>query len=250
MKQYEAVEKISNAILEENLVESIFLKGSLARGNDDEYSNIDMYCLVKNEKYDLFLERQIKILRKYDAIVFSKNENKYLICVFETGILLNLYVLKPAELDFSDDMVVIFDPKGLLNNYNKLPLEYKPIEIGDLFDDFLLLSLEFYNSYKRQDLIYSFTLANRLFETLGIFLRIRYDSDYARLGLKQFVLDNVIRDKYLDIARKLKITSVLECVKMIYVLLDNYINNIPILIAEYINFDFYAYTKRKIMSIN
>ena len=57
-------------------------------------------------------------------------------------------------------------------------------------------------------------------------------------------------EKYLDIARKLKINSVLESVKMMYVLLDNYINNIPILLAEHINFDFYAYAKRKIMSIN
>lgn len=250
MRQYEAVEIISNAILEENLVESIFLKGSLARGNEDEFSNIDMYCLVKGDNYDLFLERQIKILRKYDSIVFSKNDDKHLICVFENGILLNLYVLRPTELDFYDDLVVIFDPKGLLNNYQKISLEYKPIEVGELLDSFLLTSLEFYNSYKREDLIYSLTLTSKLFESLGIFIRIKYDSDYAKLGLKQFVLDNVVRDKYLDIARKLKITSVLECVKMIYVLLDNYINNIPILFAEYINFDFYAYTKRKIMSIN
>ncbi|MFA7435627.1 MAG: hypothetical protein WC006_04580 [Bacilli bacterium] len=254
MRQYEAVEVISNAILEENLVESIFLKGSLARSSEDVYSNIDLYVIVQEAKLNLFLERQLKILRKYEVIVYSKVEENQLTVVFENGILLNFYTLLPNELDYYDDMVVIHDPKGLLENYKKIDLEYSPAEVGELLDKFLLTSIEFHNSYKREDIIYSFYLASDMFKHLGIFIRIKYDPKYAKLGLKHFILDSDeasgIREKYIDIARKLKINSVLECVKMIYVLLDNYINNIPILFAEYINFDFYAYTKRKIMSIN
>jgi predicted nucleotidyltransferase len=258
MRQYDAVEIISNAILEENktenFLEAIFLKGSLARNSEDQYSNIDLYCIIKDSKYDLFLEKELKILRKYEIIVYSKLIGNHLICVYENGIILNFYTLKENQLDYHDDMVVIYDPKGILDNYQKIPLEFEPNEIGELLDSFLLTSLEFYNSYKREDLLYSFNLASILFKDLGTLLRIKHDPEYAKLGLKNFSLDDdnasKSREKYLDIARKLKINSVLESVKMMYVLLDNYINNIPILLAEHINFDFYTYAKRKIMSIN
>jgi len=258
MRLYNAVEKISNAILDENKVETIikaiFLKGSLARNTEDKYSNIDLYCIIEKDKYDFFLEKELIILNKYDVIVYSKLNKNHLICVFEDGVILNLYTLRENELDFYDDMIIFYDPSGILSNYEKIPLEYSLNEIGELMDSFLLTSLHFYNAYMREDIIYSFYLACTLFKDLGIFIRIKYDPEYAKLGLKNLVLNTEnatrSREKYLDIARKLKITSVLECVKMIYVLLDHYVNNIPILLAEYINFDFYAYSKRKIMSIN
>lgn len=250
MLQYEAVEIISKHILETNLVDAIFLKGSLARGSEDEYSNIDLYCLINNDNYLDFERQEIAILRKYNAIIYLKNNNNQLICVFENGILLNFYTLRINNLDYTDDIVIIHDPKGILANYEKIPLEYLPIEVGEILDQFLLKSIEFYNAMMRDDNIYSFMLASELFNFLGIFLRIKYDSEFAKMGLKMIKLDEQVQNKYYEIAKKLKINSVLECVKMIYVLLDNYINNIPILFAEHINFDFYSYTKRKIMSIN
>ena len=69
--------------------EAIFLKGSLARNSEDQYSNIDLYCIIKDSKYDLFLEKELKILRKYEIIVYSKLIGNHLICVYENGIILN-----------------------------------------------------------------------------------------------------------------------------------------------------------------
>lgn len=253
MKQYDAVECISKAIIEENLIESIFLKGSLARSSEDEFSNIDLYCIVDNSNYEEFLKSQLNILNKYDKIVFSKevvNNFHKTICIYENGIVFNLITIKQDELTEEDDLVVIYDPRSLLEDYKKEVQTYSPVEVGGLVDDFLLLSLEFYSAFQRKDTLYSFWLANNLFYDLGTLIRIRYDSQYAKLGLKQFNLTDYIRDEYYEIAAKLRITSILEAVKMIYILLDDYINNMPLLFAQHLNFDFYQYVRRVIMSIN
>lgn len=252
MRQYEAVEIISNLLVQENLVEAIFIKGSLARSKEDEYSNIDLYCLVDKSKYDVFINKQISLLKKYDQIIYSKvvlSNISHCICVFDNGIVLNLYALKHEDLDYVDDMAIIFDPKGYLKDYKVIPLSYTPDEVGELLNKFLLTSIEFHNAYKRKDNLYSFSLASTMFRDLGVIIRIKDDPNYAKLGLKHLVLNEKTWVRYLEIASKLKLNSVLECVKMIYVFLDNYINNVPIALAEHINFDFYAYTKNKIMSI-
>lgn len=254
MRQYDAVEVIANAIIESKMVESVFLKGSLARASEDEFSNIDLYCIVHDDNYELFQTKKDEFLEKYGEVVFSKTiADKYnkAIYIFNNGIVFNIITLRYGELDFEDDLAIIHDPKGLLSNYEKLPLAFKPDDIGELVDDLLLQSLEFYNSYLRNDSLYSFWLASNLFRKLGTLLRIKYDSEYAKLGLKQFELsDPDIKNKYFEIAAKLNLKTVLESVKLIHILLDNYLGNIPILFAQYINFDFYLYTKRKIMSIN
>jgi predicted nucleotidyltransferase len=45
----DAIAVISNSLQLDKRVQSIFLKGSIGRGEQDEYSDIDMYCLVNEE---------------------------------------------------------------------------------------------------------------------------------------------------------------------------------------------------------
>lgn len=252
MKQYEAVEIISNAIIEEELVEAIYLKGSIARANEDEFSNIDMYLIVHSNNLERFKNNLFEYLSKFDHIVHFgnyENPNKS-ICVYRNGICLNIYTHRLDELNYEDDIVIVYDPKGLLVNYQTISDTFDIQEIGKIIDRFLLNSLEFEKAYLRKDLLFAFELTFSLFKDLGILLRTKNDTDNVKLGLKKYNLDFEEKDKYLEVIKKLKISSILECVKMIYVIFDNYIYNVPILLAEHINFDFYAYTKSKIMSIN
>jgi hypothetical protein len=62
-------------------------------------------------------------------------------------------------------------------------------------------------------------------------------------------VDSDTRRKFTDIIKKLKIDTLLECVVLMFVLIDSYIMNLPLKIAEYVNFDFYNFAKTKIMSI-
>lgn len=253
MKQYDAVEIISKEIIDAGIVDAIFLKGSLARGEEDEYSNIDLTCIVKDNNFYRFLEERINLIQTYRPIVYYNfmNNSIDLIVVFDNGVCLTLTTLKIGDASFADDIAVVFDPNQLLSNFKKMPLSYSNEEISTLLDSFFLTTLEFFNAYMRKDFYYSFNLTSRLYNYLGIFLRIKFDPEYAKLGLKLFKnIDPYANEKFNEITKKLKVDSHLECVKLMYVLVDNYINNLPIKIAEYINFDFYNLVKMKIMSIS
>ena len=50
----DAIAAISNSLQQDKRVQSIFLKGSIGRCEQDEFSDIDMYCLVNEEDVEEF----------------------------------------------------------------------------------------------------------------------------------------------------------------------------------------------------
>ena len=50
-----AVEKICSSLKNDPHVQAIFLKGSMGRNEHDEFSDIDLYCLVNKEDEEQFL---------------------------------------------------------------------------------------------------------------------------------------------------------------------------------------------------
>ena len=57
--QQAALKAISESLVEDPLVQAVFVKGSIARGEEDEFSDIDLYCLVKEEDKGDFLNKRI-----------------------------------------------------------------------------------------------------------------------------------------------------------------------------------------------
>lgn len=51
MRTYDAIQKVSKSIIEDNICDAIIVKGSIGRGEDDEYSDVDMYAIVSEEKW-------------------------------------------------------------------------------------------------------------------------------------------------------------------------------------------------------
>jgi len=252
MKQYDAVEKISEAIINSNFCEGIFLKGSLARGTEDEFSNIDMYVIVKEKNQNKLLSKISDYLNHYYSIMFyTILNNSNVLCAFENGVRLDLNVITLNELSQVDDLAIVYDPNNILKDYKKVPLSYSPKEIGELINTICFTSLEFYSAYCRKDLIYSLRIASHINADLGAFVRIHFEPEYAKLGLKHYIdnIDQETKRKYMEIIKKLKYDTILESVKLMFVLLDSYVNYMPISLAEYLNLDFYLYTKKLIMSI-
>lgn len=254
MKQYDVVEKVSQAIMADSLARAIFIRGSLARGTEDQYSNVDLGVIVDDANIQIFLKKRYEYIKAYSEVMYLKDEYQSditTICIYENGVYLKLFVVSLSDFHHTDDIAIIHDPDGIIEDLNVESLSFSPAEVGSLLDSFFLNAIEFYNSYKRGDLIYSFRLASQLAYELGIFLRIQYDPEYAKLGLKKFMnqVDFQSKEKYFEIIKKLKYDTSLECVKWMYVFLDSYLNSLPIAIVKHINFDFYNYTKQLIMSI-
>lgn len=75
MKSHDAVEKISQAMIADGLCRAIFLKGSMGRGEEDAYSDVDLYVVVKDESLDLFLSRWREYLKSYLPAVMVQEVN-------------------------------------------------------------------------------------------------------------------------------------------------------------------------------
>jgi predicted nucleotidyltransferase len=62
VKTYDAIERISKAIIDDDLCEAIVIKGSIGRGDDDEYSDVDMYAVVNETDRATFMTKSICLI--------------------------------------------------------------------------------------------------------------------------------------------------------------------------------------------
>lgn len=96
MRQEEAVKKVYSEIMRDKLVRAVFLKGSIARGECDEYSDVDFYCMVDEERKEEFLSKRIKYLESYKPLIYYSEENfvgPQIVAVFEDGLIKNFFIL-------------------------------------------------------------------------------------------------------------------------------------------------------------
>ncbi len=93
-RQRESIESIYEIMVKEKAVEAIYLKGSIARGDSDEYSDVDFYCLINDTLYEDFLEKRVRLLQNYRPIIYHSESNfvcPQIVAVFDNGLHFDLY---------------------------------------------------------------------------------------------------------------------------------------------------------------
>lgn len=186
--RYEAISKVSQAILEFGLVEAIFLKGSMARNEDDDFSDVDMYAVVLPENEKDFLKNRIKYMESYMPLIYYSESNfvcPQIVGVYENALHFDLYTAKINSISQTDDIKVIYDKPGVLNSYIKEPLNITVSDVSDYFNMFTYSLLEFEAAYSRDDLIWATGLASRLTGYISMVLRYIYDERNSQLGMKR-----------------------------------------------------------------
>ncbi|MEB7408194.1 nucleotidyltransferase domain-containing protein [Mammaliicoccus sciuri] len=121
-----ALEKIVPALKKVNGVLSIFLKGSIARGKNDAYSDLDIYVMLEcdvqvEEVYDSIVDA----LEQYQTLLFK--ELVEIICpqivgIFEDMLHIDCYIVHEHDYPQTDDIKVMYDPNGKLKEYDKKDL--------------------------------------------------------------------------------------------------------------------------------
>ena len=187
MGQLEAIKKVLPLLVADEAVKAVFLKGSIARGENDEFSDIDLYCLVEGEELDDFLNRRMNYLEEYRPLIFTRDVNHVgpqLVGVFDNGIHIDLYTLTSNSMNTTDQIKVLYDPEKLLYEYKQEPLSISKKLLVDYFDDIAFLMLEFEGAYSRGDLMYASRLGGHIYSYLSIILRYMYEPNNAQMGLK------------------------------------------------------------------
>jgi hypothetical protein len=252
MEQYRIAEIIAESIINDGLAQVIFLQGPLAR-QEPSYA-VDLYVMIPEKQFAGFQERRHLYLSAYGPLIyqgFTCNPAPLAIGVYENGLRINLHSLKGERYLPDDDILIIYDPKDLLAEHQKFLPVFSPEEIGVLLDSFCLQARDFRDAQEQRDAITGFYLACQLLKDYATLRRIQFEPESAKLGLKNYFrkIDREAKAKFLEILRKLSIDTALEAVKRMFLELDQFIGNLPIMIAEHINFDFYYDTRKLIMSI-
>ncbi|MCL2364428.1 MAG: nucleotidyltransferase domain-containing protein [Defluviitaleaceae bacterium] len=251
MKRYQAVEAVSKAILNDGLVEALFLKGSIARGEDDDYSDVDMYAVVFHENRDKFLARRIQYLTHYMPLVYWSESDfvgPQIVAVFKNALHFDLYTVAPDAIPQTDAIKILYDKNGVLASYQQKALGISPADVVTNVHEFTFVLLEFEAAYMRKDFIWSIRLFYALLAHLSFVARYIHDADNAQLALKRLhkVLPVHLRTNFENILENATPTHVLTAVKMIATLAKEQIAALPSDIKENVNMKFFTLMQGKI----
>jgi predicted nucleotidyltransferase len=254
MNRYEAIKCVSEAILGDGLVEAIFLKGSIARNEDDDYSDVDMYAVVSAENSDVFLEKRIRYMENYMPLIYWSESNfvaPQVVGVYQNALHFDLYTVNTNEIPQTDSIKIIYDKNGVLESYKQKTLNILPSTITQELDEFSFTLLEFEIAYSRKDLIWAIRLFNHELTSVSMFLRFIYDEDYSLMGLKGLhkVIPQDIYKDYLDILEKATPSSILSAMQKLLILADRAIQKLPDSIVSPMNKAFYTFMRKRIFEL-
>ncbi|MCL2854979.1 MAG: hypothetical protein FWE21_05105 [Defluviitaleaceae bacterium] len=187
MDRYKAIKIVGDEILKDGLVEALFLKGSIARGVDDDYSDVDMYAAVTPENREEFLGNRIQYMEKYLPMIYYTESNfvgPQIVGVFEDLLHFDLYTVDADNIPQTDNIKVIYDKAGILATYTPAPLGYSDNQLAKMVDSFAFTMLEYYIAHSRGDAVWAARLFSHQAAVVGVVARHVYDKDTAQLGLK------------------------------------------------------------------
>jgi len=188
MRTYDAIDVISKKVIEDNLCDAILLKGSIGRGDDDEYSDVDMYLIVSPEKRDVVLEKRTEYLSAYGEMIYLEDVNFGLpqkVAIYVNGLHVDLYTAQMDQLDAKDPIKVWYDPKGVFANYTYCRENMTEEKVAEYFKEVLYSFVEADAAFKRKNYAWTAKIMSNAIAMTAVLLRYLYDKKYAFLGLKK-----------------------------------------------------------------
>lgn len=251
MRTYDAIEAVSKSLIESNICEVIFLKGSIGRGDDDQYSDVDMYAIVTSENMNTFLESRIDYLSAYKPILYASYVNfvgPQLVVIFEDGLHFDLYTVSKEQVPKNDEVKVIYDPKGLMKDYIPEVMIIEKETCIELFNGILYNFIEADGAYKRKNYPWTSRILNHSIADASILLRYIYDDKLAYLGLKK-INEVLPREQYLWLEEAMdnlnKEGFEIASDKIIFIL-NHIVDNIDEDIKEKFNIKFFQWIKKNL----
>lgn len=254
MRQLDSINVIREVLSKDDNVKAIFLKGSLARDSFDEYSDVDLYCMVEENEFQTFLSKRVKYLEHYRPLIFWQEVNyvgQQIVGVFDNGLHFDLYTVTPDSLHKTDEIKILYDPQELLSNYKSENLEISEEEFVEYFNEISFAILELEAAYKRHDLIWASRLGSHISGYVAMILRYIYDFENARLGFKRLntKLDKEIYKKLMEGMEFLGPSSVLHGVSLLLEMVNEIIDTLPKETSNKINLKFFYFMFDKIRAL-
>lgn len=190
MKLEKVVETITASLKQDEMVQAIFLKGSMGRGEHDEHSDIDMYCLVNEKDVEAFNRKRIDHLESYGKLLFHDDIfiiAPQILAVYEDLIHIDLFTVTEQTYIEKDFIKVLYDSNNHMNKYTpNQNLELSENEFQDAVDDVAWFLFQYKKSSDRGNDIWSVNMLHHVMTHLSKVLLQRYTPKRAQLGMKTF----------------------------------------------------------------
>ncbi|MFC4560118.1 nucleotidyltransferase domain-containing protein [Virgibacillus kekensis] len=188
MELEKALDKIVTSLKKDPYIQAIYVKGSMGRGEHDEHSDIDLYCLVDERDEKDFLKSRLNHLRAYRELLFHDDIfiiAPQIIAVYDNMLHVDLFTVTEANFKEKDYFMVLYDPDNRLEKYTvtqTLVLSHE-----DFFDDVIDVAwflFQYKKSASRGNDIWSVKMLDHVVIHLARVLLHHYCPDRAELGIK------------------------------------------------------------------
>ncbi|MGV2941405.1 nucleotidyltransferase domain-containing protein [Mesobacillus sp. LC4] len=184
----DALQVLSSSLKQDSRVKAIFVKGSVGRGEHDEQSDLDLYCLVAEKDHDGFLESRIGHLESYGKLLFHDDIfiiAPQILAVYENMLHVDLFAVTEKTFIEKDFFKVIYDPDELLSKFvASQNLRLSEREFQDAVDDIAWFLFQYKKATARGNDLWSVNMLNHVMTHLARALLYRYKPERAQLGLK------------------------------------------------------------------
>lgn len=254
MKQQDSINKILPFLIQDSDVRAVLVKGSVARGESDEFSDVDLYCLVKEDGLETFFKKRVEYLRKYRPFMYLTEANfvgPQIVGVYDNGLHIDLYTVTLETLPKTDEIKILYDPEKLLIQYKAEPLTIKDDDIIEYFNRISFSMLEFEAAYCRNDLTWASRLGSHMTGYLSIILRYTCDPDNAQLGLKGLFkkIDRNKYDKFFEAIDSLGPSYLPKGVKILAQITNEILKELPKEISDKVNTEFLYFMTKQVNNL-
>ena len=254
MKQYAVINRVVEELIKNNYIGACYIGGSIGRKDDDNLSDIDLYCYFLTENYEDYGNNKLNVFEKYGVIIFHKDFNDLDTVVYTDGIILNLHHVYPNNegmIKVDKNVKIIYNPYGIVLQEKTNSYRYDKEEIGTIIDKLSLDCLEFYRYFLKNDFPIMLRLASDIHYGYSCIKHFVSNPEYAKLGAKNILkgMDPEERAKYIEIIKNYSFSNLKQFVKMIVSDLAKVFGDFPVTLATSFNIDFFEFVRKKIMEL-
>ena len=184
-----ALDNLVDILANEKEVKAVFVKGSFGRGEQDAYSDIDLYCLVGEPDLDNFLAKRLALLSRYKDVLYSEELfiiAPQLIVVYDDFLHVDLFTVTEKTFKQSDQFRVLYDPDQLLDQFKGTQkLMMTDEEYGNQIIDLTWFLFQYRKAALRGNSAWAAAMLQQVTDPLSRMLLHHYAPDRAQLGLKR-----------------------------------------------------------------
>lgn len=164
--------EITEKLIASTSIEGIFLGGSIAKNNEDIYSDIDLRIIVQEDEFDTFVLDKQRIASSFGDVLFFEDMNPrapFTIAHYSTFMKVDMFIYTFSRLQPSiwlKNMKIVYDPTGKLKEIaeqsNQLTYEVTREEVEKWRGKVFAYIHEVYRRALREEYFYALTMINNL----------------------------------------------------------------------------------------